>query len=184
MKRWAVFLSGRGSNAEALWENLAELDVHLCVSSRKKAYGLCRARRLGIPTLTLEKNADWQKLTRELKARQINQIFLLGFMKIVPADFVDQWKSQIWNLHPSLLPDFPGLEAIEKSYEAGGCMGVTLHEVTPEMDAGPVILQKRICELSKDEMSLEEAQAKISRTEQQMVRELARRKAFKERTWN
>jgi phosphoribosylglycinamide formyltransferase-1 len=184
MKRWAVFLSGRGSNAEALWENLSELDVRLCVSSRKKAYGLLRAQRLGIPTLVLEKTVDWQNLSNQLQARQINQIFLLGFMKLIPADFLQFWKAKIWNLHPSLLPDFPGLEAIEKSYAAGGAMGVSLHEVTPEMDAGPILLQKKICEFSEKEMSFEEAQRKISQTEQSLVRELALRKALKEPKWN
>ena len=172
-KRWAVFLSGRGSNAEALWEHLAELDIRLCISSKKSAYGLLRAQRSGIPTLVLEKTVDWEKLDRELKNYGVNQIFLLGFMKIIPASFVEKWAHKIWNLHPSLLPDFPGVESIEKSYEAGGSMGVSVHEVTAEMDAGPLKLQKKISDQAKNEMNLEDAQMRISLTEQRLVRHWA-----------
>lgn len=176
MRRWSIFLSGRGSNAEAFFENLPELDVGLCVSSSSNAYGLRRARRLGIPTLVFTKSMDWKTLSSELKLRKINQILLLGFMKILPAEFVSDWAGRIWNLHPSLLPEHPGLNAIEKSYEAGLRMGVSLHQVTAEMDAGPLILQTAICENAKREFSLSDAEFKISRTEQRLVRELARRK--------
>jgi phosphoribosylglycinamide formyltransferase-1 len=173
--RWAVFLSGRGSNAEALWECLAEMDVVLCVSSRRKAYGVKRARRLGLPVLVQDSKISWKDLDQELRARGVNRLFLLGYMKILPAEFVQKWQGRMWNLHPSLLPAYPGLHAIEKSYEAGGEMGVTLHEVTVEMDAGPICLQKKICEKAKAEMSFDEAQTKISQTEQRLVREWASR---------
>lgn len=175
--RWAVFVSGRGSNADALWDLLPELDIAVCVSSRRKAYGLKRARRLGIETLVLDSQVQWSALTEFLKARKVNRIFLLGFMKIVPAEFVRHWTGRMWNLHPSLLPAFPGLEAIEKSYNANGPMGVTIHEVTAEMDAGPICLQKKICERAQDEMDLAEAQSRISQTEQRLVREWARRQS-------
>lgn len=183
MSRWAVFLSGRGSNAAALWENLADLDVRIVLSNKKSAYGLVRARRLGIPTKVLEKGFSWSAVTEELKARSINRIFLLGFMKLVPGEFVQAWSGKIWNLHPSLLPAFPGLEALEKSYEAGGCMGVSVHEVTAEMDAGPLQLQRKICDASKKEFSLEDAGLRISITEQNLVRELARRKNERAILW-
>ncbi|MEZ0391381.1 MAG: formyltransferase family protein [Pseudobdellovibrionaceae bacterium] len=183
MKKWAIFLSGRGSNAEAFWENLAEFDVRLCVSSTAKAYGVLRARRLGIPTCVLEKKPNWEQLDQELRQRQVNQIFLLGFMKIVPAHFVKKWQGQIWNLHPSLLPDFPGLQAIEKSYAAGGAMGVSLHQVTQEMDAGPLSLQHKICDETGEFLSIDEAAFRISRAEQRLVRELAQRKNLEMR-WN
>jgi phosphoribosylglycinamide formyltransferase-1 len=169
--RWAVFLSGRGSNAEAVWEHLHEMDVVLCVSSRRKAYGLCRARRLGIAQMVFGARSDWGELSQELKRRGVNRIFLLGFMRLLPEGFVNEWAGRIWNLHPSLLPAFPGLAAIEKSFEAGGAMGVTVHEVVAEMDAGPLCLQKKISDQAQVEMSLSGAQLKISQTEQRLVRE-------------
>ncbi len=181
--RWAVFLSGRGSNAEAMWELLPNLDVALCVSSRRKAYGVLRARRLGIETLILTSQSSWAELTRSLRQRGVTHVMLLGFMKILPVEFVEAWAGKMWNLHPSLLPEFPGLHAIEKSHEAGGRMGVTIHQVTEEMDAGPLALQACISENAK-QLSLPEAQLKISQAEQRLVREWVLRKNRRVLKWN
>src|SRR5689334_10282378 len=98
--RWAVFLSGRGSNAEALWECLSEMDVVLCVASRRKAYGLKRARKLGLPVLLQDSKLSWKDLDLNLRAYGVNRIFLLGYMKILPAEFVESWQGRMWNLHP------------------------------------------------------------------------------------
>jgi len=174
--RWAIFLSGRGSNAHALWENISDLNIDLCVSSRKKSLGLLRAKRMGIPTVVLESKVDWEALTKNLEARGINRIFLLGFMKILPASFCEHWQGRIWNLHPSLLPEFTGADAIERSYEAGGSFGVSIHAVTAEMDAGPLCLQNRISsKVQTDFSTLQSAQMRISITEQRLVREWAGR---------
>ncbi|PIS10105.1 MAG: hypothetical protein COT73_11130 [Bdellovibrio sp. CG10_big_fil_rev_8_21_14_0_10_47_8] len=180
--RWALFLSGRGSNAEALFEMFGDLDIAVCVSSRKNAYGLKRAERWGVPSLVLDKNPSWQELTKDLRRRRVNRIFLLGFMKILPAEFVQDWQGQIWNLHPSMLPAYPGKNAIEASYQDGASMGVTIHEVTAEMDAGPRLLQFKVAEAASDNkkgvhhFSLAEAKTVISQAEQRLVRELARRR--------
>jgi len=174
--RWAVFISGRGSNFAALTELLQEIDIALCVSSRSKALGLLQAKRSGIETLILAAQPNWLSLHQELKRRNVNRIFLLGFMKILPADFVEKWQGKIWNLHPSLLPDYAGKEAIEKSYQAAAAMGVSVHEVIAEMDEGKLILQTSICERSltgPHKFSLSEAQSLICRQEQKLVRELA-----------
>ncbi len=171
--KWAVFLSGRGSNAEAFFE-MAELDIRFCVSSKKNAYGLLRARRNGIPTLVLDKNQDWQSLSKTLRLRQISHIFLLGFMKILPASFVEQWQGRIFNLHPSLLPLYPGKDSIEKSYQDGAALGVTIHDVITEMDAGKPLLQSLVAEPAQagnHSFSFADAQQKISITEQHLVRE-------------
>lgn len=175
--KWAVFLSGRGSNAETFFE-MAEMDVRLCVSSKKSALGLARARRNGIPAMVLDKNPDWQNLNAELRERRISHIFLLGFMKLLPASFVSQWKGRIFNLHPSLLPLYLGKDSIERSYQDGAAMGVTIHEVVAEMDAGKILLQAKVFTPSVDQrsggkhsFSLETAQQMISRTEQRLVRE-------------
>jgi folate-dependent phosphoribosylglycinamide formyltransferase PurN len=184
---WAVFLSGRGSNAQALWENLAEMDVRLVISSRKKSLGLLRARQTGLPSMVLDTQPDWAGLTHELRRRGVGRIFLLGFMKILPVEFCEDWAGKIWNLHPSLLPDFPGAKAFEKSYEANGSMGVSIHAVTSEMDAGPLCLQKKISDQAqKDFPEMDQAELKVSQTEQSLVREWSRRVQFETegRTWS
>lgn len=76
-------------------------------------------------------------------SQKIDKIFLLGFMRLLPASFLQKWQGRIFNLHPSLLPLYPGKNAIEKSYEAGDAMGVSIHHVITEMDAGRVVLQKK-----------------------------------------
>jgi phosphoribosylglycinamide formyltransferase 1 len=106
-------------------------------------------------------------------------------MKILPADFCEAWAGRIWNLHPSLLPEFPGANAFEKSYEAKGPLGVSIHRVTAEMDAGPLCLQKKISDQAQmDFPQLDQAGLRISQTEQSLVREWARRVEFQEgRGW-
>jgi phosphoribosylglycinamide formyltransferase-1 len=173
--RWAVFLSGRGSTAKAVMENCAQLDIRLIVSSRKSAFGLVQARRQGIPSLVLEKDVNWKHLHENLVARRVQKIFLLGFMKIIPAEFIQKWKGKIINVHPSLLPAFPGLEAMEKSFEQGKNMGVSVHVVTEEMDAGPLLLQNQVfsdveLQQSLNVMSFEQAQTRMAFCEQRLIR--------------
>jgi phosphoribosylglycinamide formyltransferase-1 len=170
-KRWAVFFSGRGSNFEALLESIHEEEIVLGVSSKQSAPAIQKAKRAGIPSLVLEKEVNWEALSTELKNRRINAIFLLGFMKMLPESFVNSWQGRIWNLHPSLLPAFPGKNSIEESFSAKAKMGVTVHEVTAQMDAGPRKLQFEI----KTKNNLNEAQLEISKSEQRLVREFARR---------
>lgn len=86
--RWALFISGQGSNMSALLDQKWDLDIALVVSSSSQAQGLSRARRSGIPTMTLDAKIDWQKLTSELQRLKVTHLFLLGFMKIVPAAFL------------------------------------------------------------------------------------------------
>lgn len=177
MPRWALFISGRGSNAQAVLDGLDELRVAVVVSSRAEAWGVARARRAGVPVLILPKIINWTELHQDLVQRGVSRIFLLGFMKIIPSDFVNRWNKKMWNLHPSLLPRYPGLHAIEKSYDAGDEMGVTVHEVTPGMDEGPRKLQIRT--LSKEQVvqvDLKQAELLISRDEQRAVRKTVERK--------
>ncbi|MEQ1878915.1 MAG: formyltransferase family protein, partial [Bdellovibrionia bacterium] len=98
----------------------------------------------GVPVLTVSSPIDWDELNRSLEENNIDRIFLAGFMKIVPAKFVSKWEKKILNVHPSLLPAYPGLKSIEKAFKDGAPVGVTVHEVTAEMDAGPLVRQKRI----------------------------------------
>lgn len=175
--RWAVLISGRGSNLQALLDLGANLDVRLVASSKASAPGLLRARRHGVPTLVLPKKIDWAVLERELHARKITHIFLAGFMKLIPADFVNRWESRLLNVHPSLLPAYPGLAALEKSYEDDAAMGVTVHVVTPGMDEGPRLLQRQTLapEARARGVTPAEAQWRTSLAEQRLVREAAER---------
>ncbi len=169
--RTAVFISGRGSNLQALLDLPDSVRVSLVVSTKENVWGLARAKRQGVPALILEKKIDWELLQKELLARRIQQIFLLGFMKIVPVAFLNHWQGRIWNIHPSLLPEFPGLHAIENSYASMADMGVTIHEVDEGMDEGAQIYQAVSLQqqTSEPDVSLERAQVLISRDEQRMV---------------
>ena len=142
--RWALFLSGRGSNAQALLNQLDLIDVRLVVTSQMAAAGVRKARRMGIPVVLWKKATPWQEMDHELRARGISHLFLLGFMRLVPGEFCEAWRGRIWNLHPSLLPHYPGAHAMENSFSDRAEMGVTIHEVTAEMDAGPICRQERV----------------------------------------
>lgn len=169
-KRWAILISGRGSNLQAALDLIEEIDVRLVVSSKAAAPGVTRARRMAVPVEVLATPIDWQKLQQTLQTYQITHIFLLGFMKIVPPDFVTPWQGRIFNVHPSLLPEFPGLKSIERNHQAGKPMGVTVHAVTAEMDAGKKILQK-VSVPQPQHLSLAEAKICISVDEQRLVTE-------------
>jgi phosphoribosylglycinamide formyltransferase-1 len=181
MKRWAVFISGRGSNLQTLLDGLEENRIVLVISSSAKAPGILKARRLGIPVAIFNKKINWSELHQVLKQHSVQRIFLAGFMKIIPAEFIENWAGRILNVHPSLLPAFPGLQAIEKSFADGAAMGVTVHVVTPEMDAGPQVLQKTAVtadlrqKSEQKALTLSEAEFLISITEQSLVRESFRR---------
>lgn len=171
-RRWAVFLSGRGSTAQAAFDLISQYDIRLAVSNNKKALGLVRARRMGIQIRYFDKSESYQNLNRDLKARGITHILLLGFMKLVPEDFCREWQGKIWNVHPSLLPRYPGLQAIEKSFYDDAPMGVTIHEVIPQMDAGHRLFQKKVkIQFEENLKNLAATQIVISATEQRLIRE-------------
>ncbi len=170
--RWAIFISGRGSNLQALLDLNEAPALALVVSSSASAAGLQKARRHGIATLVLEKNTDWVLLTESLKKFKVNKIFLLGFMKILPVEFVKEWDHKILNIHPSLLPKYVGLKALERSFQAKDSVGVTVHEVIPELDAGPILLQRKVMETqSLTNLKYEECVQRVAFQEHQMVRE-------------
>ncbi len=168
--KWAIFISGRGSNLTAAIDELGD-QVSVVVTSNIKAGGILRAKRAGIEIISLPKPVKWLELTKVLKERQINHIFLLGFMKIIPVEFIQDWRDQIVNLHPSLLPLYPGLESIQRAYEEKADVGVSVHRVIPEVDAGQILLQKRSCE-KKDlgSLSFEQVELKVHQDEQLLVR--------------
>lgn len=152
MNRWALFISGRGSTAQAAMDLGWAADVALVVSSKESAPGVKRARRMGIPTWIIPsladgKTLDWTLLQSELEKRQISKIFLLGFMRIVPEAFLAKWVGRVWNVHPSLLPLFQGARALERSLASQEKVGLSIHAVTAELDRGPLCLQMEVPEL-------------------------------------
>lgn len=174
IRRWALFLSGRGSTAQSALECLPGADVRVVVSGRKSAYGLKRARQFGVPEIVLPKDVDWDALALRLKALNVNSIFLLGFMRIVPESFISQWNHQIFNLHPSLLPDFKGAHGMRESYDSKThAMGVSVHHVTVGMDEGPLKLQTQVFTAQeKQNLTWDQARLRIAITEQRLVRRM------------
>ena len=146
-QRWAVLISGRGSTLWRLLEMSNVMNVVLVGTNRLQARGALRARLAGVPVLKIGKTEDsssWQNFQTELVYRRVNRIFLAGFMRIIPEGFLELWKGRIYNIHPSLLPEFPGLRSAERSYaDPSAAMGATVHQVIADVDAGAVIRQKQ-----------------------------------------
>ena len=181
--RWAVFISGRGSNLASLLERSDEIEIALVVSSKPGASGLAKARRAGVATDVLAKKINWDDVQSKLLENRISHICLAGFMKLVPATFVANWKGRLINLHPSLLPKYPGLESITAAYNAGDEVGVTVHEVDEGVDTGKIILQQRCMKRTETQAtSLAAVEFAVHVTEQRLlsrvVRAFSRSKGF------
>lgn len=169
MKNWSVFISGRGTNLKALLDKHAAM-IKLVVSSKAEAPGIQYAKQYKVPVFIFDKNQNWDSLHLLLKDYQINYIFLAGFMKILPQSFISHWQKKILNLHPSLLPSYPGLDSIARSYQDKADMGVTVHYVTAEVDAGEIILQEVVIPSPEvGRYSLPEAEALIHKKEHELV---------------
>jgi phosphoribosylglycinamide formyltransferase-1 len=173
--RWALFISGTGSNLNAVLDMRDHIDVAVVVSSKRNAPGLLKARRAGVPTIVLEKNINWNLLHEELLRHRVDRIFLLGFMKILPEDFVSLWKGRALNVHPSLLPKYPGLNGVEQAIEKRDLVGVTTHEVVAQMDAGEAIFQKVVLDPKMIPLDLEHVENLVHLCEHRLVRESVRK---------
>ena len=167
-KKWAVFISGTGSNLAAILDCRSDIDVVLVVSSTRKAYGCLRARREGVPCYVMKNKEDWTSVQERLVESGVELIFLAGFMRIVPAPFLKKWEGRMANVHPSLLPEFPGTHSIERAFERGSPLGVTIHEVIAEVDQGPTILQRRSPSLKSES----DSEFLVHLNEHRMVREV------------
>ena len=150
-----VLISGRGSNLQALIDAVDDgrLNAHIgvVISNRPGAQGLERARQAGIDAIVVDHKAftsrdDFDRaLVHELRARNVRAVCLAGFMRLVGAPLVDAFPNAILNIHPSLLPAFPGVDAQRQALEHGvKVAGATVHLVTLELDAGPIVLQSAI----------------------------------------
>jgi phosphoribosylglycinamide formyltransferase-1 len=156
-----VLISGRGSNLQALIDAIhggtLQAEIAVVISNRDEAAGLERARLAGIETLVMS-HRGWPSrdeydhaLARELRARDVGLVCLAGFMRLVGAPLIDAFPNAIINIHPSLLPAFPGIDAQHQAIEHGvKISGVTVHLVTAELDGGPIILQRSVEVLDGD----------------------------------
>ncbi len=156
MKRaTAILISGRGSNMQALVRACQDLDfpakVELVASNKADAAGLEWARQQGLATLTLtrtqgESRADYDaRLDRALQDRGIELVCLAGYLRLLSADFTERWQGRLINIHPSLLPSFPGLDAQAQAHRAGvRVTGCTVHFVDSGLDSGPIIDQRAL----------------------------------------
>ncbi|HXE27482.1 MAG TPA: phosphoribosylglycinamide formyltransferase [Stellaceae bacterium] len=158
----AVLISGRGSNLEALMRACAEknfpAEIALVISNRADAGGLDHAKRTGIASAVVphrdypSREAFEAALTKTLEAAGIELICLAGFMRLLTASFVDHWRNRMINIHPSLLPAFPGLDTHARALAEGvRFVGCTVHFVRTEMDHGPIIVQAAVPVLPGDD---------------------------------
>jgi phosphoribosylglycinamide formyltransferase-1 len=150
-----ILISGRGSNLQAIIDATAEgtlpVDIRAVISNRPEATGLQAATRAGIATAVVDHTLYKDRLAFDQALQAcIDQykpalVILAGFMRILSADFVAHYRGRMLNIHPSLLPDFPGLNTHQRALDAGcEIHGASVHFVTADVDGGPVVLQARV----------------------------------------
>ncbi len=158
----AVLISGNGSNLQAFIDAVTarELDIELAVviSNKANAYGLSRANKAGVaamtvPSIDYQNRADFEvALARAVDSYEPDIIVLAGFMRILTPSFVSRYAGRIINIHPSLLPKYPGLHTHQRVLDAGERWhGCTVHYVSEELDGGPAIIQGRVPVLDHDD---------------------------------
>jgi phosphoribosylglycinamide formyltransferase-1 len=160
VKRVGILLSGRGSNFEAIARNVAagklEAEIAIVLSNRESAPGLEIAKAMGIPALAIpsrgmDREIYDKLLIEKLVERRVDIVCLAGYMRLLSAGFVRAFPQRILNIHPSLLPAFPGLDAQHQAIDHGvKVAGCTVHFVDEFLDAGPILLQAAVPVLDED----------------------------------
>ena len=162
-RRLAILLSGRGSNFEAIADAVKEgtvpdAEIVAVISDVAQAQGLERARERALPAFTVERSTGESRQAHEERVLEIldrvqpDLVCLAGYMRIVSAGFVGRYAERILNIHPSLLPLYPGLEPQRRALEAGDVeSGCTIHVVDHATDSGPIVLQRRVPILPGDD---------------------------------
>jgi phosphoribosylglycinamide formyltransferase 1 len=156
-----VLVSGRGSNLQSIIDAIGcgvlDATIAVVISNRAEAAGLLRAREAGIEAIWLnprdfpDRDAYDRAIVERLKARDVGLVCLAGFMRLVGAPLLEAFPDRILNIHPSLLPAFPGLDAQRQAIEYGvRVSGATVHLVTSDLDGGPIILQSAVPVLDDD----------------------------------
>ena len=169
MKKLGILLSGRGSNLEAIADNVRSgvipAEIALVISNREDAKGIESARRRGLPTRVIpSKGRPRQEQEREviaaLKEAGVDLVCLAGYMRLLSPEFVQAFSGRMLNIHPSLLPAFPGLDAQQQALEHGvKITGCTVHFVDEHLDHGPIVAQRAVPVLDSD--SVESLSARI-----------------------
>ena len=155
IKRIAILISGRGSNMAALIDGvsngaIANAEVAVVISDQPTAAGLERAAQFGIETVPIERQGRSREehdreIVAALKLRNIDLVCLAGYMRVLSADFIDAYRGRILNIHPSLLPSFPGLNAQQQALDHRATIsGCTVHFVDETLDGGPIIAQREV----------------------------------------
>lgn len=182
-KRIGVLLSGRGSNFEALAESVAagripNSEIAIALSNREDARGIEKAREFGIEARVisskgLEREAYDKLVIAALQEKRVDLVCLAGYMRLLSPQFVAAFRNRILNIHPSLLPAFPGLEAQRQALEHGAKFsGCTVHFVDENLDAGPIVLQS--CVPIEDNDNAETLAERILREEHRIYTEAVR----------
>ena len=155
--RAVILISGRGSNMEALLRADLPVDFAAVISNRPDAAGLSIARELGVDTVVIDHTRHTDRaafdaaLADEIDRRGAKLICLAGFMRVLTEGFVQRYQGRLLNIHPALLPAFPGLNTHARAIAAGVKLhGCTVHFVTPEVDAGPIVVQAAVPVLDDD----------------------------------
>ncbi len=151
MKRLGILLSGRGSNFEAIAKNCASgklaAEIAVVIANREDAQGLEKAKEMGLttcllPSRGLAREEHDRQVAEALSAADVDLVVLAGYMRILTAWFIEQFPQRIVNIHPALLPAFPGLDAQHQAWEYGvRFSGCTVHFVDEHMDSGPILAQ-------------------------------------------
>ncbi len=161
MKRIVVLVSGNGSNLQAIIDacglQIKNSEVVAVFSNKEKAYGLERARQAGIdacfidPASFADRKLFDMELMRQVDNYQPDLVILAGYMRILSRDFVSHYLGKMLNIHPSLLPKYPGLHTHQRVIEAGEHVhGTSVHFVTEELDGGPVVVQAKVAVFPQD----------------------------------
>jgi phosphoribosylglycinamide formyltransferase-1 len=155
-----ILISGNGSNLQSIIDNASKIDLQICcvISNKEDAFGLKRAKKANIdcifidPLLFDSKFAFDKELISVIDQHNVEVIILAGFMRILSSDFVSKFFGKILNIHPSLLPKFPGLNTHQKAIESSEKIhGTSVHFVTVKLDGGPVIAKESVSIDPKDD---------------------------------
>lgn len=181
--RLGILLSGRGSNFEAIAREVAagtiDAEIALVISNVATARGLDTARSLGLPAVALvskgvPREEHDRKMIAALRQARVDLVCLAGYMRLLSPAFIDAFRGRILNIHPSLLPSFPGLDAQKQALEHGvKVSGCTVHLVDEGLDQGPIVLQTAVPVLDDD--TVESLSARILTEEHRLYPEAIRR---------
>jgi formyltetrahydrofolate-dependent phosphoribosylglycinamide formyltransferase len=164
-KQIAVLISGTGSNLKAIIDaslnNKINAEIALVISNNPDAFGINHAKDNNIPYAVInhkdfkDRHAFEIEIAKQLDQKDLDLICLAGFMRILTAEFTTKYHGKMINIHPSLLPEFKGANAIEDAFNAGATeTGCTVHYVIPEIDSGDIIIQKAIAIDKNDDLAL------------------------------